>query len=693
MWNEKEESVKLLEPFRSKLDPTVYDFALNCISHHSVEIEEESISSLLLPVFSSFKNLQDEQNLQNVLYKIDELMSSFVSKQNKQEGNKLIPLEAPVHIQEIISATHTKLQVDTEFASVGKSSELRNGASKKKSKVAEKFLNFGPYIPEYSLDNLESFDSRGKSRDLKIDSFDISIPGKRILVNASLTLAFGRKYGLVGRNGIGKSTLLRYLSSRQLPVPKYLTILHVEQEMSGDDTPAIQSVLRAHALREFLLKEEELLNQRLLDENLSEDMKSKWISKLNYVMHKLTEIESDKAESRAAMILSGLGFHPDSHNNPTKSFSGGWRMRLSLAGALLCQPDILLLDEPTNMLDIPAVIWLEKYLTTWNGTVLVVSHDKSFLDNIATDILHLHNETLDSYKGNFTQFLVTKEERVKNLQREYDAQMQYRQHLQEFIDRWRYNAKRASQAQSKIKILEKLPPLKPIPTEPVIYFTFPPVDPLPPPIIMMDEVSFWYDKSKPILTNVSISLVLDSRVAIVGPNGAGKSTLLKLMADQLYPTNGLCRRNGKLRFAFFTQHHVDQLDLECSPVEYMNKKYPNKSEEECRRCLGAFGIGGPLGTQKIGTLSGGQKSRVVFAMMSLINPHVLLLDEPTNHLDMDSIDALLKALEAYKGAVVVVSHDQKFIKSCCSEIWTCSGGSVKRFNGEIEDYVSSIIPA
>lgn len=310
----------------------------------------------------------------------------------------------------------------------------------------------------------------------------------------------------------------------------------------------------------------------LSDESLPAESKGKWINRSNVASSKLCEIESDKAFSRASMILFGLGFSSEAMEKPTKSFSGGWRMRLGLAGALLCQPDLLLLDEPTNMLDIPAVIWLEKYLESWPNTLLVVSHDKTFLDNVCTDILHMHNESLDAYRGNFTQFLVTKEERVKNLQREYEAQMQYRQHLQEFIDRRGYNAKRASQAQSKIKILEKLPELKPIPTEPCIYFTFAPVEPLPPPIIVMDEVTFGYDKSKSIFSNVSFSLLLDSRVTIVGPNGAGKTTLLKLMADQLEPLSGYCRRNGKLRFAFFTQHHVDQPDLSLSPLQYAHSK-------------------------------------------------------------------------------------------------------------------------
>lgn len=604
---------------------------------------------------------------------------------------KLIPLEAPIQIQEFISATHAKSTVDLEHTA-SKKQPLKTDA-KNASKANKKLDSFAydPYVPQYSLDNLDSFDSRGKNRDIGLDSFDISIPGRRILTNTSLSLTHGRKYGLVGRNGIGKSTLLRHLSARLLPVPQYISILHVEQEMAGDETEALQSVLKAHTLRDFLLQQETQIYAKLADDTMSDDLKAKWLHRMKIVTQKLAEIESEKAEAKASMILAGLGFSVADMRRPTKTFSGGWRMRLSLAGALLCQPDLLLLDEPTNMLDIPAVIWLEKYLNAWPNTLLVVSHDKAFLDNVATDILHMHNEKIDTYKGNFAQYLQTKEERTKNAQREYETQLQYRQHLQAFIDRWRYNASRASQAQSKLKILEKLPALQPVEVESSIAFQFPPVEQLPPPIIVMDEVTFGYEKNRILLSNVSFSLLLSSRVAIVGPNGAGKTTLLKLMTDVLQPLSGFCRRNGKLRFAFFTQHHVDQLDLSMNPVQYLASKFPGKLEEEYRRNLGAFGIGGPLGLQTIGTLSGGQKSRVVFALMNMQNPHILILDEPTNHLDMDSIDALVAAIKKFQGGVVVVSHDQKFVKACCNEIWTCSSGVVRRFDGEIEDYVKSIV--
>ncbi|KAJ1972958.1 ATP-binding cassette, regulator of translational elongation [Dimargaris xerosporica] len=544
--------------------------------------------------------------------------------------------------------------------------------------------------------------TKSQSKDIKVERFDISFAGKRILTDTTLTLAFGRRYGLIGRNGIGKSTLLRAISRRELEIPTHISILHVEQEMVGDDTSAIRSVLKADIWREHLLKEEKfLLDQIKLteaepdpktnsDASLSKDALS---VQLADVYRKLQEIESDKAEAKAASILAGLGFHQADLQRPTKSFSGGWRMRLSLARALFCRPDLLLLDEPTNMLDIPAVVWLEQYLRKWPSTLLVVSHDREFLDEVATDIVHQHSEKLDYYKGNFSVFHGTKEERRKNQIREYESQLQYRQHLQDFIDRWRYNAKRAAQAQSKIKILEKLPVLEAPEDETVVTFRFPDPEALSPPILQMDEVGFGYTPEKRILSGVNIDMQMNSRIAVVGPNGAGKSTMLKLLIGKLDPVTGMVHRHGRLRIAYFTQHHVDQLEMDLSPVAYMAKAFPGRSEQEYRAQLGAFGISGMTGLQTIRTLSGGQKSRVAFACLAIQQPQMLILDEPTNHLDMDSIDALTKALRDFDGGVVVVSHDERFINAVTDELWVCDGGALHKFMGNgIKDYKAQICP-
>ncbi|BAE59475.1 unnamed protein product [Aspergillus oryzae RIB40] len=482
-------------------------------------------------------------------------------------------------------------------------------------------------------------DSAAKSKDIKIDSIDTSVGGHRILTDASLTLAYGRRYGLVGQNGIGKSTLLRALS---------------------------------HAAR--LDHEREGLDITLSD-----------------IHSKLSEMESDKAESRAASILAGLGFSPERQQFATKTFSGGWRMRLALARALFCEPDLLLLDEPSNMLDVPSITFLSNYLQGYPSTVLVVSHDRAFLNEVATDIIHQHSERLDYYKGaNFDSFYATKEERKKNAKREYEKQMAERAHLQAFIDKFRYNAAKSSEAQSRIKKLERMPVLEAPESDYVVHFKFPDVEKLSPPIVQMSEISFGYSKDKPLLKNVDLDVQLDSRIGIVGPNGAGKTTVLKLLTGQLEPTSGLLSQHARLRIGYFAQHHVDALDLTTSAVSFMAKTYPGKTDEEYRRHLGAFGITGMTGLQKMELLSGGQKSRVAFACLSLTNPHILVLDEPSNHLDIEGMDALSEALQRFEGGVVMVSHDVTMLQNVCTSLWVCDKGTVTKFDGTVNAYKKMI---
>ncbi|KAI8928867.1 P-loop containing nucleoside triphosphate hydrolase protein [Entophlyctis helioformis] len=532
--------------------------------------------------------------------------------------------------------------------------------------------------------------SDSRSKDIKLENFDIQYAGKKILTNANLTLVFGRRYGLVGKNGIGKSTLLRAIANKELTVPQHMRVLHVEQEIAGDDTPALRSVLEADTERESLVAEEKALNAKLNKSSSTAAEISEANDRLKVVYQRMEDIEADKAESRASGILNGLGFSPAQQQAATKTFSGGWRMRLALARALFCRPDLLLADEVTNYLDFPAVVWLERYFQNWPSTLLVVSHDRSFLDSVSTDILHLHSNVLDHYRGAFTNFVVTRAERRRNQIREYESQLQYRQHLQDFIDRWRYNAKRAAQAQSKIKILEKLPPLEAPPSDDMeglgegqetTYFRFPEPEKLSPPILQMTDVSFGYTSERIILKDISFDLRMDSKIAIVGPNGAGKSTLVHLLTQHNEPNKGICQRHGRLRLALFSQHHVDQLELGGSSVYFLSTKFPNLPEEEYRRVLGRFGLTGMTALQPIGTLSGGQKSRVVFAWMAMSNPHVLILDEPTNHLDMDSIDALAAALREFKGGLAIVSHDEQFLDAVCTEVWVCEGGGLQKFEG------------
>uniref|UniRef100_A0A146M2S6 ATP-binding cassette sub-family F member 3 n=2 Tax=Lygus hesperus TaxID=30085 RepID=A0A146M2S6_LYGHE len=523
-----------------------------------------------------------------------------------------------------------------------------------------------------------------RAQDIRIENFDVSYGDKVLLQAANLVLAFGRRYGLVGRNGLGKTTLLRMISSGALRIPSHVSILHVEQEVVGDEKTALESVLECDFARQSLLDREKEINSLLNGEAKSNE--TNLTNELSEIYAALGAMEADKAPARASIILAGLGFTPDMQIRATKTFSGGWRMRLALARALFSKPDLLLLDEPTNMLDMKAIIWLENYLQTWPTTLLVVSHDRHFLDTVPTDILHLQSATLDPYRGNYTRFESVKAERVRNRTREIEAQEQHKAHVKEFIDRFRYNANRASSVQSKIKMLEKLPELKPVEKEIEVVLRFPEVEALSPPILQLKEVSFGYTPEKLVLKSVELGATLESRICIVGDNGAGKTTLLKLILGLLSPTQGTRVTHRNLRFAYFSQHHVDQLQMNGSSVELLQQEHPGRPVEEYRRQLGSFGVSGDLALQVVASLSGGQKSRVAFAKMCMSNPNFLILDEPTNHLDIETIEALGHAINKYTGGVILVSHDERLIRMVCKELWVCGGGSVRSLEGGFEEY-------
>ncbi|XP_050543733.1 ATP-binding cassette sub-family F member 3 [Daktulosphaira vitifoliae] len=523
-----------------------------------------------------------------------------------------------------------------------------------------------------------------RAQDIRIENFDVAYGDRILLQNTDVTLAYGRRYGLVGRNGLGKTTLLRMISGGQLRIPSHISILHVEQEVIGDDTPALESVLQCDFVRHRLLSREKEINTLINNSSVSSTDLS---SELSDIYMQLCAIEADKAPARASVILDGLGFNPEMQKKATKHFSGGWRMRLALARALFSKPDLLLLDEPTNMLDMKAIIWLENYLQNWQSTLLVVSHDRHFLDTVPTDILHLHSQHIDTYRGNYEIFAKTKNEKLKNQQREIEAQIAHRAHVQEFIDKFRYNANRASSVQSKIKMLEKLPELKPIEKEVDVVLRFPETEGLSPPILQINEVSFAYPGcSSNVLNNVNLGATLESRICIVGDNGAGKTTLLKIIMGILNPTSGVRNVHRNLKFGYFSQHHVDQLEMNQSSVELLQSSFPGKSVEDYRRQLGGFGISGDLALQSVGSLSGGQKSRVAFARMCMSNPNFLVLDEPTNHLDIETIEALGKAIQKYTGGLILVSHDERLIRMVCKELWVCGGGSVKSIEGGFNEY-------
>ncbi|EEH08680.1 ATP-binding cassette protein [Histoplasma capsulatum G186AR] len=691
----------------------------------------EAISALLVSASGDFSP-KNEEEIQNL---IKEFVSTL-SAANGVDAKSHVPfaakkLDQTIHVgsQRNMSSTLglAGASVDLESANTRKvesrvdKKKLEKAEAKIRAKQARKEMKTVEYEASRLLKEPESTQSyeefymavnplqmggdASKSKDVKVDSFDVAISGKRILTDASLTLAYGRRYGLVGQNGIGKSTLLRALSRREVPIPTHISILHVEQEIAGDDTPALQAVLDADVWRKHLLKEQDKISAELASieqERSSMADTSKDAIRLDKerealditlsdIHGKLAEMESDKAEPRAASILAGLGFSPERQQFATKTFSGGWRMRLALARALFCEPDLLLLDEPSNMLDVPSITFLSNYLQTYPSTVLVVSHDRSFLNEVATDIIHQHAERLDYYRGaNFESFYATKEERRKTAKKEYENQMAQRAHLQAFIDKFRYNAAKSSEAQSRIKKLERMPVLQPPENEYVVHFSFPEVEKLSPPIVQMSEVCFGYTKDKPLLKNVDLDVQLDSRIGIVGPNGAGKTTVLKLLIGQLQPTSGLISQHPRLRIGFFAQHHVDALDMNTSAVGFMAKNYPGRTDEEYRRHLGAFGITGMTGLQKLELLSGGQKSRVAFACLSLTNPHILVLDEPSNHLDIEAMDALSDALKKFQGGVLMVSHDVTMLQNVCTSLWVCDHGTVEKFPGDVKAYKKRI---
>ena len=723
-------------------DEVVVDYAAGYLSHAARQFSGEgdplaeaaSVIVQLLVSASGDLTSENEVSVQNLVDKfINKLNNEHgLDAERRQQAPSARKLSQTIHVgsQRNVSSTLglTGATVDLESANTRK---VESRVDKKKLEKAERKLRAKQDKKEFKTveyeasrlldqtDEQQSYeeffmavnplqlgsDNQSKSKDIKVDGFDVSIGGKRILSDTSLTLAYSRRYGLVGQNGIGKSTLLRALSRREVAIPTHISILHVEQEIAGDDTTALQAVLDADVWRKHLLKEQDKLTKELaeiekerssmadtsVDAAKSDKQREGLDITLSDVQSKLAEMESDKAESRAATILAGLGFSHERQQYATKTFSGGWRMRLALARALFCEPDLLLLDEPSNMLDVPSITFLSNYLQTYPSTVLVVSHDRAFLNEVATDIIHQHSERLDYYKGaNFDSFYATKEERRKTAKREYENQMVQRAHLQAFIDKFRYNAAKSSEAQSRIKKLEKMPILEAPESEYIVHFKFPDVEKLSPPIIQMTNVSFAYEKDQPLLKHVDLDVQLDSRIGIIGPNGAGKTTALKLLIGRLSPTSGLISANPRLRIGFFAQHHVDELDMNASAVSFMAAKYPGKSDEEYRRHLGAFGITGLTGVQKMALLSGGQKSRVAFACLGLTNPHILVLDEPSNHLDIEAMDALSTALREFQGGVLMVSHDVTMLENVCTSLWICDSGTVTHFDGTVKDYKKKI---
>ncbi|KAL6012283.1 ABC transporter F member 4 [Asimina triloba] len=546
-------------------------------------------------------------------------------------------------------------------------------------------------------------------KDVTVENFSVSARGKELLKNASLKISHGKRYGLVGPNGKGKSTLLKLLAWRKIPVPKNIDVLLVEQEVVGDDKTALEAVVSANEELVKLRQEvAELQDSSAAAAEEDGDGDDDTGEKLSELYERLQLMGSDAAEAQASKILAGLGFTKEMQARATKSFSGGWRMRISLARALFVQPTLLLLDEPTNHLDLRAVLWLEEYLTRWKKTLVVVSHDRDFLNTVSTDIIHLHDEKLYFYRGNFHDFESGYEQKRQENNKKHEIYQKQlkaakrsgsRVQQEKVKDRAKFAAaKEASRNKAKGKDDEDGPP----PEAPKrwrdysVEFHFPEPTELTPPLLQLIEVSFSYPNRPDFrLSNVDVGIDMGTRVAIVGPNGAGKSTLLNLLAGDLVPSEGEVRRSQKLRIGRYSQHFVDLLTMGETPVQYLLRLHPEQEgmskQEAVRAKLGKFGLPSHNHLTPIAKLSGGQKARVVFTSISMSKPHILLLDEPTNHLDMQSIDALAEALEEFTGGVVLVSHDSRLISRVCddeekSEIWVVEEGAVRKFPGTFEEY-------
>uniref|UniRef100_I3KG41 ATP-binding cassette sub-family F member 1 n=1 Tax=Oreochromis niloticus TaxID=8128 RepID=I3KG41_ORENI len=533
--------------------------------------------------------------------------------------------------------------------------------------------------------------------DIKLERFSISAHGKELFVNADLLIVAGRRYGLVGPNGKGKTTLLKHIANRALSIPPNIDVLLCEQEVVADDTPAVQAVLKADTRRLKLLEEEKQLQARL------EKGEDSVAERLDKVYEELRAIGAAAAEAKARRILAGLSFTPEMQNRPTKRFSGGWRMRVSLARALFMEPTLLMLDEPTNHLDLNAVIWLNNYLQGWKKTLLIVSHDQSFLDDVCTDIVHLDNQKLYYYRGNYLTFKKMYVQKQKELQKQYEKQekklkelkaggkstKQAEKQTKEALTRKQLKGKKKGgqeeESQEATELLKR-------PKEYTVKFTFPNPPPLSPPILGLHSVDFGYEGQKLLFKNVDFGIDMESRICIVGPNGVGKSTLLLLLTGKLNPTKGEMRKNHRLKVGFFNQQYADQLNMEETATEYLMRNF-NLPYQDGRKCLGRFGLESHAHTIQISKLSGGQKARVVFAELACRQPDVLILDEPTNNLDIESIDALSEAINEYKGAVIIVSHDARLITETQCQLWVVEDCTINQIDGDFDDYKREVLEA
>ncbi len=509
-----------------------------------------------------------------------------------------------------------------------------------------------------------------------IEDITYNVEGRPLFEGATATIPTGHKVGLVGRNGAGKTTLFRLirgelaLEGGTITLPQRARIGGVAQEVPSSETSLLDTVLAADTERAALMAEAETAHDA---------------HRIAEIQSRLADIDAWSAEGRASSILKGLGFDPDQQLMPCSAFSGGWRMRVALAGVLFAQPDYLLLDEPTNYLDLEGALWLESYLQKYPHTVLIISHDRGLLNRAVQGILHLDNRKLTYWQGGYDQFARQMAERRAVLQAEAKKVEARRAHLQSFVDRFKAKASKAVQAQSRVKMLEKLTPITAPEDAKKVVFTFPKPEELAPPIINLDGAAVGYGGPL-VLKKLNLRIDQDDRIALLGRNGEGKSTLSKLLAGKLKPAEGKFARSSKLRIGYFAQHQVDELHIDETPLQHIQRLRPAEMQPKLRARLAGFGLMADQADTVVGRLSGGQKARLSLLLATIDAPHLLILDEPTNHLDIESREALVDALTEYPGAVILVSHDMHLLGLVADRLWLVKGGAVTPYTEDLEAY-------
>ncbi|SEO68118.1 ATP-binding cassette, subfamily F, member 3 [Salinihabitans flavidus] len=518
---------------------------------------------------------------------------------------------------------------------------------------------------------------------IRIDDITYSVAGHRLFDGASASIPDGHKVGLVGRNGTGKTTLFRLirgelaLEGGAISLPARTRIGGVAQEAPSSEVSLLDTVLAADTERADLLSEAETATDptRIAD-----------------IQTRLTDIDAWSAEGRAASILKGLGFDETEQAMPCSAFSGGWRMRVALAAVLFSRPDLLLLDEPTNYLDLEGALWLESYLARYPHTVIVISHDRGLLNRAVGAILHLEDRKLTFYQGAYDQFARQRAEKLAQAEAMAKKQEMRRAHLQSYVDRFRYKADKARQAQSRLKALSKMQPIASPQEAALRAFAFPAPEELSPPIIRVEDGAVGYDGT-PVLKRLDLRIDQDDRIALLGRNGQGKSTLSKLLSDRLPLMEGKMVRASKLRIGYFAQHQVDELHLDESPLDHLRRERPHQRPGQHRSTLAGFGLRAEQAETPVGQLSGGQKARLSLLLATLDAPHLLILDEPTNHLDIESREALVEALTDYTGAVILVSHDMHLLSMTADRLWLVAKRTVTPYEGDLESYRAMLLSA